>query len=116
MGHNQMQMVWEPPQKAQKRAGKRLTSLDVSGCQLELGAPGGRLFRYPKFKTRQNRCGSRPRIQKQSGSWTVLVVKWRALPTEMVGELLKRLDAFGRELELGRSGVGLFAQTRWRSS
>ena len=67
MGHNQMQMVWEPPEKAQKRAGELLTSLDVSGCQVELGTPGGRLFRYPKFNAAKNRCGSRPRIQKQLG-------------------------------------------------
>ena len=42
--------------------------LNVSGCQLELGAPGKGFSRYPKFNAAHNRCGSRPRIRNSRGA------------------------------------------------
>ena len=54
MGHNQMHLVWEPPEKVQKRAGELLKTLAVFGCQLELGGVG--LSLYPKLKPARNQC------------------------------------------------------------
>ena len=78
-------------------AGRTRVGLDGFGRRLELGAPGVGLFPRGALEKARRVCSSIGSVRARG----------RALPAETVGELLKRLDSFGRQLELGASGVGL---------
>ena len=75
------------------RGSETAGELDGFGRRCELGAPRVGLFPW----------GAREKAQRAWSSIGSVRARGRALPAQTVGELLKRLDNFGRQLELGAS-------------